>query len=157
MKKSSIEQRLRDAGHELPIAQKSSYSYDTVVCAAGLAYVSGQIPKVGTEVAWQGAVGSEVTVEGGVAAAEICALNVLAQIEGSLGFEEVERLVKLTVYVASAEEFVDQPAVAEGASRLMRSALGECGRHSRTAIGVPRLPKDATVEVEAVFALTDQL
>lgn len=153
MDKKKIIDRLNSMGCELPESQGSSYSYDTVVIAAGLAFVSGQVPKKDGKIVWQGAVGKPLTNEDGVSAAQLCALNVLSQIDRSVGLENIDRLVKLTVYVASSDDFEDQAAIAEGASILFREALGEQGRHSRTAVGVAKLPKNSAVEVDAIFSI----
>lgn len=155
MQRIRVQEALEETGYHLQAAQASQYSYDATVTGASLLFVSGQIPKVGDKIAWQGVVGTELSVADGVKAAEICAVNVLSQVDTKVGFERIARLMKIVVYVASSDDFLDQPAVAEGASKLMLVALGEDGKHARTAIGVPRLPKNATVEVEAVFALND--
>jgi enamine deaminase RidA (YjgF/YER057c/UK114 family) len=83
-----------------------------------------------------------------------CALNVLAQLHGATGdLDRVRRVVKLTVFVASAPEFTEQHKVANGASDLFVDVLGEAGAHCRSAIGVASLPLDSPVEVEAVVEL----
>ncbi|GAA2190237.1 RidA family protein [Leucobacter alluvii] len=147
------EQRLTALGHRLPQVAAGSYSYDPVLVRNDTAYVSGQIPKRDGGVAFTGAVRSGEDAARGRQAAELCALNALAQIEQSVGLDRVAQLLKLQVYVASGDDFDDQPAVAEGASQLLRAVLGEAGRHARTALGVPRLPKNATVEIDLTVAL----
>jgi enamine deaminase RidA (YjgF/YER057c/UK114 family) len=91
----------------------------------------------------------------GVRAAELCALNILAQVEAAVGLENVDRLLKLNGYVASSSDFFDQPLVIDGASKLLRSVLGEAGGHSRTALGVRMLPANSMVEIEALFGLRE--
>lgn len=150
---STPAERLISLGHHLPRVTSGSYSYDPVVVWNDTGYVSGQIPKLDGVVAFTGAVREAADVARGHEAAELCALNALAQIDHAVGLDRVAQLLKLTVYVSSGSEFEDQPAVAEGASRLLRSVLGEAGRHARTAIGVPRLPKNATVEIDLSLAL----
>lgn len=145
--------RLAQLGLQLPEMPSSSYAYDPVVEAHGIAYVSGQIPKRDGRIAYTGAVQHDTDIPEAFAAAELCALNALAYVEQTVGLDRVIRVLKLSVYVASGPEFEDQPAVAEGASLLLRAVLGDAGRHARTALGVPRLPKNATVEIDLVLAL----
>ncbi|WP_317207057.1 aldehyde dehydrogenase family protein [Brevibacterium zhoupengii] len=148
-----VRRRLGDLGFDLPEANPASYSYKTVTVAGHLAFVSGQIAKQGGVVPVQGVVGDDLSVEDGIAAAQLCAVNLIAQLETNLGLENVESIAKLNVYVASPAHFSKHPIVAEGASKLLVDALGEVGRHARTALGVPRLPANSPVEIEAVVNL----
>lgn len=148
-----VRRRLGDRGFDLPEANPASYSYETVTTAGDLAFVSGQIAKQGGEVPVQGVVGDDLSTEDGIAAAQLCAVNLIAQLETNIGLENVESIAKLNVYVASPPQFSKHPIVAEGASKLLVEALGEAGRHARTALGVPRLPANSPVEIEAVIKL----
>jgi enamine deaminase RidA (YjgF/YER057c/UK114 family) len=86
-----------------------------------------------------------------VAAARRCAVNLLAALKAELGeLSRVRQVVKVTVFVASAPDFSDQPKVANGASELLGEAFGEAGRHARAAVGVAALPLGVPVEVEAI-------
>jgi enamine deaminase RidA (YjgF/YER057c/UK114 family) len=129
--------------------------FDPVVVVEGFAYVSGQIATDGeSELVAQGRVGAEVDLDTAVRCAEACARNVLhqlARLEG--GLDSVERLVKLTVFVVAAPGFDRPHLVANGASDLLLEALGERGRHARSAIGVASLPLGSPVEVEAIVRL----
>lgn len=148
-----VRRRLGDLGFDLPEANPASYSYKTVTVAGDLAFVSGQIAKKGGVVPVQGVVGDDLSIEEGIAAAQVCAVNLIAQLETNLGLENIESIAKLTVYVASPADFSKHPIVAEGASKLLLDALGEAGQHARTALGVPRLPASSPVEIEAVVKL----
>lgn len=150
-----VRRRLGNLGFDLPEANPASYSYKTVTVAGDLAFVSGQIAKQGGEVPVQGVVGDDLSIDEGIAAAQLCAINLIAQLETNLGLENVESIAKLNVYVASPSQFSKHPIVAEGASKLLVDALGEAGRHARTAFGVPRLPANSPVEIEAVIKLRD--
>ena len=98
--------------------------------------------------------GDDLAVEAGQSAAQLCGLMLLAQIKKALGdLERVERIVKLGVFVTSTPDFTRQPEVANGASELMLLAFGEAGRHARSAVGVPALPRGAAVEIDAVVAV----
>lgn len=148
-----VRRRLNELGFDLPEANPASYTYETVTVAGELAFVSGQIAKQGGEVPVQGVVGEDLSIEDGIAAAQLCAVNLIAQLETNLGLDNVESIAKLNVYVASPAAFSQHPIVAEGASKLLVDALGDAGRHARTALGVPRLPANSPVEIEAVIKL----
>jgi enamine deaminase RidA (YjgF/YER057c/UK114 family) len=129
--------------------------FDPVVIVDGFAYVSGQIATDGEgELVATGRVGAEVEVEVAVRCAEACARNVLGQLERLPGgLDQLERLVKLTVFVAVASDFDRPHVVANGASEVLLDALGERGKHARSAIGVASLPLGSPVEVEAIARL----
>ena len=102
-----------------------------------------------------GTLGESVSLEQGQEAARHCALNILAQAKAALDGDltRIRRLLKLTVFVASTPSFTDQHKVANGASDLLVELLGDIGKHSRSAVGVPALPMGAAVEIEAVFEI----
>lgn len=151
---SAIEQRLASLGLGLPPAAAPAANYVPFVVQNGLVFVSGQLPFQGGGVAARGRLGDDVALEQGVAAARLCALNVLAQVkaasEGDL--DRIARCVKLGGFVACTAHFVDHPKVINGASDLIVEVMGEAGRHTRFAVGCPSLPLGAAVEVEAIFA-----
>ena len=145
--------KLAELGLTLPQAAAPVAAYVPTVEACGLLHVSGQLPFVDGQLV-RGRLGENVTVEQGQAAAQACALMLLAQVKAALGgFDRVERVVKLGAFIASTADFTDQPKVANGASELMVAAFGEAGKHARSAVGVPVLPLGAAVEVDAIFAL----
>jgi enamine deaminase RidA (YjgF/YER057c/UK114 family) len=150
-----IEDRLRELGIELPMAATPRFVYVPVVLHDGLAWVSGQLPQIDGEVRTRGKVGREVTVEAAQECARVCVLQGLAclrdALEGDLG--RIERVVKVTGFVASAPGFNQQPTVIDAASTLFGEILGERGVHARSAIGVAELPRDAPVEIECVVAV----
>jgi enamine deaminase RidA (YjgF/YER057c/UK114 family) len=144
----NCEQRLRELGFSLPQAMAPSYHYDAVVRRGEQVFVSGQLPWQDGAIAVTGLLGADLTTEQGVAAAQLCALNGLAQLKHALGrIDGAVELAAVTVYVASAPTYCDQPRVADGASELLTRALGEAGRHSRVAVGVASLPRHAAVEI----------
>ncbi len=114
-------------------------------------YVSGQIATVGRVLVATGVVGADVTVSEATDCARQCAINVLARIQEALGsLEEVESLLKITVFVASASGFRGQPEIADAASALLVGVLGPNSRHARSAVGVAELPIGSPVEIEAI-------
>lgn len=150
----TIAQRMKDAGIMLPNAARPVANYVPVVVSKGQAYVSGQITMFNGELKFVGQLGNEIDVEMGKQAARLCGLNILAQLNASLGdLETVARCVKLGVFVNSVPGFRDQPKVANGVSDLMVEVFGEKGMHARAAVGVSELPMGAAVEVDAIFEL----
>ena len=114
----------------------------------------GQIAVREGQLVTRGRLGADVDIAGGQAAARMCALNVLAQLNAAAGsLSAIARLVKIAVFVASTPDFTSQPQVADGASRLLLDVLGEAGAHARSAIGVAALPLGTPVEVEAIAEL----
>lgn len=147
-------ERLRGLGLELPEAPRPVANYVPVVVAGGLAFVAGQVATEGGAPLHRGRLGAEVSVEQGREAARRCALQALAALRAELGgFDRLERIVQVTVFVSSAPGFTDQPQVANGASDLLVEALGDAGRHARAAVGVAELPLGAPVEVALVAAV----
>ncbi|MFA5891868.1 MAG: RidA family protein [Actinomycetota bacterium] len=147
----SAEARLAELGIVLPEPPAPVASYVPVVVAGGFAYVSGQVPLRAEGLPRLGSVGAEVTQEEAVEEARYCGINILAQLRAALGsLDNVARVVKLTVFVASAPGFRMQPLVANGASDLMVEVFGDAGRHARAAVGVAELPLGVPVEVDAV-------
>lgn len=146
-----IESRLRELGLALPPVPRPVAAYVPAVWVGDLVMTSGQLPTVEGRLLHVGALGREVSLEAGVACARQAALNALAAIAGLIGdLDRVERVVKVTGWVASAEGFTDQPKVMNGASELLGAVFGEAGRHARAAVGVNVLPLGAPVEVEVV-------
>jgi enamine deaminase RidA (YjgF/YER057c/UK114 family) len=147
----STEDRLRELGIELPAAPTPIASYVPVVMAGGLAFVSGMVPfEDGTPMA-TGRLGEELTTDEGAFWARRCALQALAALRKELGsLDRIRRIAKVTVWVASADSFTDQPAVANGASDCLVEVFGEEGRHARAAVAAPVLPLNAPVEVELI-------
>ena len=129
---------------------------DAVVVHDGVARTSGQLPRIDGKLTCLGTLGVDVTVEEGAAAAAVCALNALAVLEAALGsLDRVSRILTVTGFVASAPDFHQQPAVVDGASRVLADVFGPAGRHTRSAIGVAALPRGGAVEIEVIAAVTD--
>lgn len=143
------EETLAKLGYALPTPTKPVAAYVPTVRTGNLVFVAGQIPFVDGKLAKTGRVGAEVTLEEGQAFARQCVLNGLAALKAELGeLSRVKRIVRVGAFVASAESFVDQPKVANGASELLLQVFGDAGRHARAAVGVNVLPLGAPVEVE---------
>lgn len=150
----SISDRLSELGVTLPKAAAPVAAYIPAVEVNGLLHISGQLPFDADGTLMTGRLEGPADVGRGQAAARACALMLLAQIEAALGsLDRVARIVKLGAFVASGNDFIDQPKVANGASQLMVDVFGDAGRHARSAVGVPVLPLGAAVEVDAIVAV----
>ena len=145
------EARLAALGLELPEAAAPKAMYVPAVLSGKLLFISGQLPSEGGEL-MTGLCGADRTLEEAAAGARRCAVNLLAAARSALGsLDRVRRVVKLQAFVASAPGFTSQHLVANGASELLCAVFGEEGRHARTAVAVPCLPLNATVEIEAIL------
>ncbi|HET6758110.1 MAG TPA: RidA family protein [Propionibacteriaceae bacterium] len=146
--------RLADLRLSLPTVVPPLAAYVPAVRYEDLVYTAGQLPLVNGALRAVGKVGAEVPVEEAVECAQIAALNGLAAVVDIAGaLDAINRIVKVTVYVASAPGFTDQPLIANGASQLLGDVFGQAGHHARSAVGVAVLPLDAPVEVELVVAV----
>jgi enamine deaminase RidA (YjgF/YER057c/UK114 family) len=150
----AIEARLAGLGIVLPQAAAPAANYVPFMRSGDLLFTAGQLPLKEGKLAASGLLGRDLDTAAGREAAKLCAINVLAQAKAALGdLELVRRLVKITVFVASTPEFTEQHLVANGASDLFVAALGDLGRHARSAVGSASLPLNAPVEVEAIFEI----
>ncbi|MGY5809093.1 RidA family protein [Rhizobium sp. LEGMi198b] len=141
-------------GQEIPAFQAPAYGYTSVLVHNGQAWVSGSIPKTGDNNLYPGKVGSDVTVDQAKEAAKLAIRNALASLSNAVdGLDNVEQVLKITVFVASAPGFNQQPHVADAATNLLREILGERGNHARSAVGVAELPRNSSVEIELVAAV----
>jgi enamine deaminase RidA (YjgF/YER057c/UK114 family) len=154
MTDTSFEARLAALGLTLPQISAPVANYVPVVVHAGLAVISGQLPRDGDRLV-TGQVGARLTVADGQAAARLCGVAILAQLRDALAgdLDRVTRCVQLTGFVNAAPGFMDHPRVINGASDLMVEVFGDAGRHARAAVGAVSLPLGAAVEVAATFAV----
>jgi enamine deaminase RidA (YjgF/YER057c/UK114 family) len=145
---STPEQRLAELGLSVPEVAKPVAAYIPAVRSGDHVYTSGQLPMRQGELVATGIVGADVSVEDATECARICALNAIAAVGSQVPLDQVRRVVKLVVFVASAPGFTAQAQVANGASELVGDVFAEAGRHARSAVGVAVLPLGAPVEVE---------
>lgn len=148
-----IESRLAELGVTLPTPTAPAANYIPVVKSGNQLFVSGQLPMGAEGLTCVGKVGADVSIEAAREAAKLCAINILAQAKAALGgdIEKIVRIVKLTGFVNSVPDFGDQPKVINGASDFLVEALGDRGRHARSAVSAGALPFNAAVEVEAII------
>jgi enamine deaminase RidA (YjgF/YER057c/UK114 family) len=151
------EARVEELGIRLPGPFPPHHPLDPIVVHGGTARTSGCLPRTDEGRLYAtGLLGQEVTPHEGAECAALCALNALSLLRASLGsLDSIERVLTMTVFIACVADFVEQPEVADGASRVLEHVFGDAGRHSRSAIGVAALPRGAPVEVELTVALKD--
>jgi enamine deaminase RidA (YjgF/YER057c/UK114 family) len=157
MSEGKITARVAELGLTLHGPHPPHDPLDAVVIHDGVARTSGQLPRIDGELTCLGRLGDDVTVEQGTEAAAVCALNALAVLEAALGsLDRISRVLTVTGYVSSAPDFHQQPAVIDGASKVLSDVFGDAGRHTRSAVGVAALPRDGAVEIEVTVALRDE-
>lgn len=149
--------RVTELGLDLPGPFPPHDPLDPVVVHGGTARTSGCLPRNRDGVLHAtGLLGRDVTTEVGVECAEWCALNALSLLRSELGsLDAIERVLTVQGFVACTGEFTAQPAVVDGASRILHDVFGARGRHTRSALGVAALPRGGPVEIEVIVALRD--
>jgi enamine deaminase RidA (YjgF/YER057c/UK114 family) len=149
------EDKLKELGHPLPPAPAPVGSYLPFVRVGSLVMTSGQLPMREGKLVATGKVGGALSIEQGAEAARVAVVNALSQLAAAAGgLSNVRRIVRLGVFVNSADGFADQPKVANGASDLLVAVFGDAGRHVRAAVGANELPLNAPVEIELTAELT---
>ncbi|NOC85085.1 RidA family protein [Ruegeria sp. HKCCD6428] len=149
----SIAAKLESLGVTLGDAPAPAANYVPYVRVGNIVYVSGQISK--SDELITGKLGDDMDVEAGAAAARVCAINLLAQVKAACGgdIDKLVRVIKLTGFVNSTADFTAQPQVINGASDFLVEALGDAGRHSRSAVSAASLPLGVAVEIEGIFEI----
>lgn len=151
----AIEGRLQEMGIVLPVAAAPAANYVPYTISGNTLYLSGQLPIEGGKVAVTGLVGRDVDLPAAQRAAELCAINILAQAKAALGGDlgRIRRVLKLNGFVASTPDFVEQHLVINGASNLIANVLADAGKHARAAVGMACLPLNASVEIDAIIEI----
>jgi enamine deaminase RidA (YjgF/YER057c/UK114 family) len=152
---TSFDAQLAALGLVLPAPPKPVATYIPVVKVGDLLFLSGMIPLRDGTLIMAGKLGQEISIEQGYEGAKICLLNALAVIRQEFGtLDRVKQVVKMVGYVASTADFVQQPAVINGASDLLVKLFGDAGRHVRVAVGAAALPLNAPVEIELIVQMS---
>ncbi len=152
---SDIEKRLAELGVILPDAPTPLANYVPFVVVGNMVHISGQISQTAAGPI-KGRLGADLDVAAGAEAAKACAISLLAQLKKACGGDlgRVVRAVKLVGFVNSTADFTDQPKVINGASDFMVAALGDAGRHARSAVSAASLPFGVAVEIEGLFEIS---
>lgn len=150
-----IETRLAELGIVLPIPVAPVANYLPFVVTGNLVVISGQIPVRDGKVAYTGKLGDVVSVEVGTQAAQLCFINLLAQLRAACNgdLNRVQQVVRLGGFISCVPEFTSHALVMNGASDMSVAVFDDLGRHARSTIGVPCLPLNAAVEVEGMFRI----
>ena len=151
----SYEEKIKELKINLPEAKAPVGNYVATKVSGKMLFVSGQISIDKTGQLIKGKVGKDLDTEAGYNAAKRCALSIIAQVKKACGndLSKVKSCVKLTGFVNSTDEFIDQPKVLNGASDLIASVFGDAGMHTRAAVSTNSLPLGVSVEVDAIFEL----
>jgi enamine deaminase RidA (YjgF/YER057c/UK114 family) len=146
-----IDEKLKELSIVIPTPPSPAGSYIPVVTTGNLAFVSGQIPMKEGKVVFEGKVPDEQSLESAREAAKICIINSLAQLKVNLGsLDKITKFVRISGFVNSNPNFIEQPRVINAASDLLVEIFGDIAKHSRIAVGVANLPLNSTVEIDMV-------
>lgn len=150
-----IDARLAELGITLPQMSAPLANYLPTRRQGSTLFVSGQVPARDGKDIYTGKLGAEFDIEQGQAAARICAINIIGQVNQALGgdLSKVKGVLRLGGFINAVPEFTDHPKVLNGASDLMVEVFGDAGRHARAAVGVYSLPRNVAVEVDAIFEI----
>jgi len=150
----NFETKLKDLGVQLPDAPAPAANYVPFVQVGDILYVSGQISSSQDRLI-KGKLGDNMTTEEGAEAAKVCAINLLAQVKAACGgdLDRLVRVIKLTGFVNSTADYIEQPQVINGASNFIGEALGDAGKHARAAVSATSLPLGVAVEIEGIFQI----
>ena len=151
----SYEEKIKKLKINLPDAKAPVGNYVATKVSGKMLFVSGQISIDETGQLIKGKVGKDLDTEAGYNAAKRCALSIIAQVKKACNndLSKVKSCVKLTGFVNSTDEFIDQPKVLNGASDLIASVFGDAGMQTRAAVSTNSLPLGVSVEVDAIFEL----
>jgi enamine deaminase RidA (YjgF/YER057c/UK114 family) len=149
----SAQENLKKLNIILPPAPNPVGAYLAHRTSKNLVFISGQISLKSNGELIKGKIGKDLTLEQGREAAEVCAINILSQIQEACNgdLNKIKTCIKITGFVNSSDDFIDQPKVINAASELLVKIFDEKGKHSRAAVSVNSLPLGAAVEIEAIF------
>ncbi len=149
----SFTKKLNKHNLKLPEISTPGGSYESVNVRGNIAYIAIQFPIWNEKYQYQGRLGEEVNTNEGYKAMELCALNVIAQVNAKIGFDSIVGLNHIDIYFQSGANWDNSPIVANGASDLFVKLLEEKGTHSRAIFGVEKLPRNFSVGLTASFTL----
>ncbi len=152
---SKIAEKIKKLGIEIPKAAVPVANYVGFVKTGNQLIISGQLPMQDGKVKYVGKVGEDVSTKDAVSAAQLCAINIIAQLNLALdgNLDKIKKCVKLGIFVNATPNYTDHPKVANGASDLIVEIFEEKGKHARAATGSGSLPLGAAVEIDAIFEI----
>jgi enamine deaminase RidA (YjgF/YER057c/UK114 family) len=148
------EQRLKELGLTLPPPPQPAASYVESKRVGRLLYLAGHGPIDGDTVT-TGQIGADLTIDQGVAAAQLTGLSLLSTMKAAVGLDRVEGIVSVLGFVYAVAGFAQQPTIIDGCSNLFHEVFGEHGRHTRSAVSAAALPFGIPVEIECVALLRE--
>ena len=151
----STSENLKKLNIELPIAPDPVGSYVAIKKTGKLIFISGQLPIARDGKLVKGKIGKELSIEDGQKASKLCAINILAQAKKAAdgNLDKIKGCIKITGFVNSTDDFIDQPKVINPASEILSIVFGENGKHARAAVSTNSLPLGVAVEIDAIFEL----
>ena len=151
----NFEEKIKDLKIELPEAKAPVGSYVATKVSGNMLFISGQISISANGELIKGKLGRELKTDEGYEAAKRCGLSIVSQVKKACNgdLSKIKSCIKLTGFVNSTEDFIDQPKVINGASDLIVSIFGDAGMHTRAAVSTNSLPLGVSVEVDAIFEL----
>ena len=151
----NVDLKLKELGLSLPKATDPVGSYVATKISGNLLYISGQISIDADGILIKGKVGKDLNTDQAYKAAERCALSIIAQAKKACAddLSKIKSCIKLTGFVNSTEDFIEQPKVINGASDLIKNIFGNSGSHVRAAVSTNSLPLGVAVEVDAIFEI----
>ena len=151
----NFDEKIKELEIELPVAKAPVGSYVATKIVGKLLYISGQISMNASGELIKGKVGKDLTTNEAYKAAERCGLSIVAQVKNACNgdLSKIKSCIKLTGFVNSTDDFIEQPKVINGASDLIASIFGDAGMHTRAAVSTNSLPLGVSVEVDAIFEL----
>jgi len=149
------EKKLKELNISIPAAPTPVGAYVAYKVVKNLVFVSGQLPIDEDGYIIKGKLGKDLTLEKGQEAAKLCAINLIAQAKKAVGgdLSKIKSCVKITGFVNSSEDFIDQPKVLNAASELLSAVFGDDGKHARAAVSTNSLPLGIAVEIDAIFEI----
>ena len=150
-----VNENLKKLNIEIPNAPSPVGAYVAYKKTGNLLFISGQLPISTDGKMIKGKIGKDLSLEDGQNASKLCVINILAQLKKALNgdLDKTKNCVKITGYVNSTYDFVDQPKVINPASEILSKTFNEKGKHSRAAVSVNSLPLGAAVEIDSIFEI----
>ena len=151
----TIENNIKKLNLQIPDAPSPVGAYVAFKKSEKLIFISGQLPLTSDGKLIKGKIGKDLSIEDGQKAARLCAINILSQLKKAVSgdLNKVKSCVKITGFVNSTDEFIDQPKVINPASELLSSVFGDNGKHARAAVSTNSLPLGVAVEIDAIFEI----
>ena len=152
---SSITEKIKELNITLPDAPAPVGAYVAFKKVNNLLYISGQLPIAIDGKILKGKIGEDLTLEDGQKASKLCVVNILAQVKKAMNgdLNKVKNCIKITGFVNSTDNFIDQPKVINPASETISAVFGNKGQHTRAAVSTNSLPLGAAVEIDAIFEI----